>query len=157
MDETEEFREPSSIGRCLGACDRLLAERNAQKLKAGTNTSGEVTGRLSDVLRRIHVAQPMGGLTRETFIPDAAKTRVKYDKEDPNRIKLMRDIEEENGGAGVFNINLKEKWLLENPDWREDKMPEMLDGKNVYDYVDPDIEAKLAALEEEEEIGRAHV
>ncbi|KAK5007179.1 Nucleolar GTP-binding protein 1 [Cryomyces antarcticus] len=30
-------------------------------------------------------------------------------------------------------------------------MPEILDGKNVYDYIDPDIEAKLAALEEEEE------
>ncbi|KAI4750192.1 P-loop containing nucleoside triphosphate hydrolase protein, partial [Aureobasidium sp. EXF-12344] len=114
------------------ACDRLLAERNAQKLKAGTNASGEVTGRLNDVLRRIHVAQPMGGVVRETFVPDVVKTRVKYDKADPNRITLMRDIEEENGGAGVFNINLKEKWMLENPDWREDKMPEFLDGKNVY-------------------------
>ncbi|KAI4767184.1 P-loop containing nucleoside triphosphate hydrolase protein, partial [Aureobasidium sp. EXF-3400] len=113
------------------ACDRLLAERNAQKLKAGTNASGEVTGRLNDVLRRIHVAQPMGGVVRETFVPDVVKTRVKYDKADPNRITLMRDIEEENGGAGVFNINLKEKWMLENPDWREDKMPEFLDGKNV--------------------------
>ncbi|KAG9954216.1 P-loop containing nucleoside triphosphate hydrolase protein, partial [Aureobasidium melanogenum] len=132
------------------ACDRLLAERNAQKLKAGTNASGEVTGRLNDVLRRIHVAQPMGGVVRETFVPDVVKTRVKYDKADPNRITLMRDIEEENGGAGVFNINLKEKWLLENPDWREDKMPEFLDGKNVYDFVDPEIESKLAALEEEE-------
>lgn len=132
------------------ACDRLLAERNAQKLKAATNTSGEITGRLSDVLRRIHVAQPLGGVTRETFIPDSVKTRVKYDKEDPNRIRLMRDIEEENGGAGVYNINLKEKWMLENPDWKNDKMPEVLDGKNVYDYVDPEIEAKLAALEEEE-------
>jgi len=132
------------------ACDRLLAERNAQKLKAGTNASGEVTGRLNDVLRRIHVAQPMGGVVRETFVPEGLKTRVKYDKADPNRITLMRDIEEENGGAGVFNINLKEKWMLENPEWREDKMPEFLDGKNVYDYVDPEIETKLAALEEEE-------
>jgi len=132
------------------ACDRLLAERNAQKLKAATTSSGEVTGRLSDVLRRIHVAQPLGGVTRETFIPDSVKSRIKYDKEDPNRITLMRDVEEENGGAGVFNINLKEKWMLENPDWREDKMPEVLDGKNVYDYVDPEIEAKLAALEDEE-------
>ncbi|KAL2356472.1 P-loop containing nucleoside triphosphate hydrolase protein [Cryomyces antarcticus] len=133
------------------ACDRLLAERNAQKLKAGTNSSGEVTGRLGDVLRRIHVAQPLGGVTREVFIPDAVKSRTRHEKDDPNRPKLARDIEEENGGPGVYNINLKEKWLLENPDWREDKMPEILDGKNVYDYIDPDIEAKLAALEEEEE------
>ena len=132
------------------ACDRLLAERNAQKLKMGTNASGEVTGRLGDVLRRIHVAQPLGGVTREPFIPDAALNRMKYDKDDPNRPKLMRDIEEENGGAGVFNINLHDKYMLENDEWKDDKIPETFDGKNVYDFIDPDIEAKLAALEEEE-------
>lgn len=32
-----------------------------------------------------------------------------------------------------------------------DKVPEMYDGRNVYDYFDPDVEAKLAALEVEEE------
>jgi len=92
----------------------------------------------------------MGGIVRESFIPEGALNRIKYDKDDPDRPKLMRDIEEEEGGTGIFNINLKEKWLLENDDWKQDKMPEMLDGKNVYDYVDPEIEAKLAALEEEE-------
>ena len=132
------------------ACDRLLAERNAQKLQAGTNASGEVTGRLGDVLRRIHVAQPLGGIVREPFIPEAVLNKAKYDKNDPNRPKLMRDIEEENGGAGVFNINLKERYLLENDEWKDDKVPETYLGRNVYDFVDPDIEAKLAALEEEE-------
>lgn len=132
------------------ACDRLLAERNAQKLKAGTNASGDVTGRLGDVLRRIHVAHPLGGIVREPFIPDAALNKMKYDKDDPNRPKLMRDVEEENGGAGVFNINLKEQYLLENDDWKNDKVPETYLGKNVYDFIDPEIEAKLAALEEEE-------
>ncbi|KAF2725824.1 P-loop containing nucleoside triphosphate hydrolase protein [Polychaeton citri CBS 116435] len=133
------------------ACDRLLAERNASKLKAGTNADGDVTGRLGNVLRRIHVAQPIGGAVRETFVPDAVKDRMKYDRDDPNRPKLMRDIEEENGGAGVFNVNLKDRYLLENDEWKEDKIPETFDGKNVYDFIDPDIEAKLAALEEEEE------
>lgn len=131
-------------------CDRLLAERNAQKLKAGTNTSGEVTGRLADVLRRIHVAQPLGGVVREAYIPEAALNKMKYEKDDPNRPRLMRDIEEENGGAGVFNINLKDQYLLENDEWKYDRIPETLNGKNVYDFIDPDIEAKLAALEEEE-------
>ncbi|KAK4544114.1 Nucleolar GTP-binding protein 1 [Oleoguttula mirabilis] len=131
-------------------CDRLLAERNAQKLKAGTNASGEITGRLGDVLRRIHVAQPIGGILREPFIPDAALNKMKFDKDDPNRPKLMRDIEEENGGAGVFNINLHDNYLLENDEWKYDKIPETFNGKNVYDFIDPDIEAKLAALEEEE-------
>lgn len=133
------------------ACDRLLAVRNAEKLKAGTNSSGEVTGRLGDLLRRIHVAQPMGGVTREVFIPDVARNKMKYDKSDPNRPKLERDIEEENGGAGVYNINLHKNYILDDPEWKEDRVPEVFNGKNVYDFIDPDIEAKLAALEEEEE------
>ncbi|KAF2092096.1 P-loop containing nucleoside triphosphate hydrolase protein [Saccharata proteae CBS 121410] len=139
------------MGVRSAVCDRLLAQRNAEKLKAGTNHSGEVTGRLGDVLRRIHVAQPMDGMTRETFIPEAVKNKMKYDKDDPMRPKLQRDIEQEEGGPGVYNFNMKENYLLENPDWKEDKVPEIFEGKNVADFIDPDIEAKLAALEAEEE------
>ncbi|KAB8303422.1 hypothetical protein EYC80_004849 [Monilinia laxa] len=133
------------------ACERLIADRVAQKLKAGTSSSGAVGGRLGDVLARIHVARPMGGVVRESFIPEAALAKKKYDKNDPERIKLARDIEEENGGAGVYNVDLKDKYMLENDEWKHDKIPEIFDGKNVYDFVDPDIESKLAALEEEEE------
>lgn len=133
------------------ACDKLLAERVAQKLKSGTNSSGTPGGRLGDVLARIHVAQPMGGVQRETFIPEAVKNLQKYDKNDPNRKKLERDIEEENGGAGVYNIDLKKTYDLADDEWKHDKIPEVWNGKNIYDFVDPDIEQKLAALEEEEE------
>ncbi|KAL4997705.1 P-loop containing nucleoside triphosphate hydrolase protein [Aspergillus recurvatus] len=133
------------------ACDKLLAERVAQKLKSGTNSTGTPGGRLGDVLARIHVAQPMGGAQLETFIPDAVKNLKKYDKNDPNRKKLERDIEEENGGAGVYNVDLKKSYTLADDEWKHDKIPEVWNGKNIYDYVDPDIEAKLAALEEEEE------
>ncbi|CAH0015537.1 unnamed protein product [Clonostachys rhizophaga] len=133
------------------ACERLIAERVNQKLKAGTNNSGEIGGRLADVMSRIHVATPMGGQTLESFIPEAAKNRKKYDKNDPERRKLAKDVEEENGGAGVHNVDMRADWILENPDWKYDAIPEIFDGKNVYDFIDPDIEAKLAALEEEEE------
>ncbi|PNS14659.1 hypothetical protein CAC42_1681 [Sphaceloma murrayae] len=132
------------------ACDRLLAERHAQKLASGTNSSGEVTGRLADVLKRIHVAVPLGGVTREPFIPEAAKNRMKFEMSDPDRPKLLRDIEAEEGGAGVYNLNMKDTWQLENEDWKNDNMPEVLNGKNVYDFIDPEIEQKLAALEDEE-------
>ncbi|KAF3919293.1 hypothetical protein ABW21_db0200263 [Orbilia brochopaga] len=124
------------------ACERLLAARVEQKLK---------TNRATDILNRIHVAKPIGGVVREPFIPDAVKNKVKYDVNDPNRRKLEKDIEAEEGGAGVYNINLKKNYLLENDDWKFDKIPEVFDGKNVYDFIDPDIESKLAALEAEEE------
>ncbi|KAF6765405.1 hypothetical protein DFP72DRAFT_1108138 [Ephemerocybe angulata] len=54
-------------------------------------------------------------------------------------------------GAGVYNINIKRDYLLANPEWKFDIMPEFMDGKNVADFVDPDIADKLEALEREEE------
>ncbi|KAJ5333856.1 Nucleolar GTP-binding protein 1 [Penicillium brevicompactum] len=131
------------------ACDKLLAERVAQKLKSGS-ASANPSGRLGDVLSRIHVAQPMGGV-RETFIPEAVKNLSKYDKNDPNRRRLERDLEEENGGAGVYSFDMQRDYQLADKDWNHDKIPEVWNGKNIYDFVDPDIESKLAALEEEEE------
>ena len=133
------------------ACDRLIAVRNAEKLKASTNSTGEPTGRLADLLRRIHVAQPLGGIVREPFIPDAALNRIRYDEDDPNRPKLEKDLEAENGGPGVYSVDLKKHYLLADDDWKHDKVPEVLNGRNVADFIDPEIEAKLAALEEEEE------
>jgi nucleolar GTP-binding protein len=133
------------------ACDRLIAIRNAEKLKAGTNSAGEATGRLGELMRRIHVAKPLGGVTRELFIPDAAKAKVKYNKDDPNRPRLEKDIEEEEGGPGVYNINMKKNYLLELEEWKGDKIPEVFNGMNVYDFFDNDITAKLQALEDEEE------
>ncbi|MCJ1398802.1 Nucleolar GTP-binding protein 1 [Xylographa trunciseda] len=133
------------------ACERLIADRVAQKLKTGSNNNGTIGGRLGDVLTRIHVAQPLGGILREPFIPDAVKAMKKFDKDDVDRPRLAREIEEAEGGAGVFNVDLRQKYLLDNEEWKHDKVPEVFLGKNVYDFIDPDIEAKLAALEEEEE------
>lgn len=139
------------------ACDRLIADRVAAKLKSGQASqpanADAPTGRLGDLLSRIHVAQPLGGVVRERFIPDAIKNGqvAKYDRSDPDRRKSERDIEEENGGAGVYNIDLKKSYDLADSDWRHDKVPEFFNGKNVADFVDPDIEAKLAELEAEEE------
>lgn len=133
------------------ACERLIQDRVAQKFKSGSNTSGNIGGRLGDVLTRIHVAQPLDGIVREPYIPEAIKNLRKINKDDAKRRRLARDIEEENGGAGVYNVDLKQDYLLEDDEWKYDRVPEVLNGKNVYDFVDPDIESKLAALEEEEE------
>lgn len=140
------------------ACDRLIAERVASKLKSAQASqaadASTPTGRLGDLLARIHVAQPLGGIVREAYIPDAVKNGglKKYDKSDPDRRRLARDIEEENGGAGVYNVDLKERYDLADPSWKQDKVPEIFRGKNVADYVDLDIETKLAELEAEEEL-----
>ena len=40
---------------------------------------------------------------------------------------------------------------MADPEWKNDVWPEFMDGKNVFDFVDPDILAKLERLENEEE------
>lgn len=137
--------------KTVAACKRLIAERVAAKLKAGTNSSGAVGGRLAEVMQRIHVAMPMGGVVREAYIPEAVQKLGKYDRNDPARKKLAREIQDENGGAGVYNVDMRTDWILKNPDWKHDKIPEVFDGMNVADFIDPDIEKRLAELEEEEE------
>ncbi len=66
--------------------------------------------------------------------------------------RTEKDIEAEHGGAGVYSIDLKKNYMLENSEWNHDIRPEIFDGHNVSDFIDPDIEAKLMALEREEDV-----
>lgn len=126
------------------ACDALLAHRVEHKVR-GT--------KINAIANRIHVAvpKPRDDIVRAPFIPEAVRERKKYDKEDPERRRLERDIEAEEGGAGVYNFSMKKNYMLANPEWKEDIVPEIMDGKNVADFIDPDIAEKLEALEREEE------
>ncbi|KAF9197469.1 Nucleolar GTP-binding protein 1, partial [Podila verticillata] len=78
------------------ACDRLLQSRVDAKMKGH---------KINDILNKIHLTQPAprDDNPRLPFIPAAAESKPKYDLKDPNRPKLERDLEAENGGAGVFN------------------------------------------------------
>ncbi|SAM03740.1 hypothetical protein [Absidia glauca] len=126
------------------ACDRLLAARVEMKLKSS---------KVNDIINKIHLAQPAArdSLVRMPNIPEGAKDRMKYDVNDPNRPKTEKDLEVENGGAGVYNVDLKKRYMLADDDWKYDVIPEFLDGHNVADFIDPEIEEKLEALEREEE------
>ncbi len=65
--------------------------------------------KMSDILNKLHLTAPVqrDNKQRPAFIPESVKNRVKYDKTDPNRRILARDLEEMGGGAGVFNVDLK--------------------------------------------------
>ena len=60
-------------------------------------------------------------------------------------------MQEEQGGAGVYSADMRKKWQPEDDSWKYDIMPEIMDGRNIADFVDPDIEAQLAQLEKEED------
>lgn len=169
--QTSAYTEEGVVNVRDKACDALLAHRVEQKLRGN---------RLEAVANKIHVAMPSkrDDVERPAFIPPAALAKKKYDKEDPERIRLERDDEQEMMGQGIFTQDMRserrclakegrgtgiliwasvlyasfaEGWLLEDPDWKYDVQPELLDGKNVADFIDPDIMEKLEALEREEE------
>lgn len=82
------------------ACDALLAHRVENKLKGS---------KINSVINRIHVAQPKARdeVVREAFIPDSVKERKILENAEANKRRLERDIEAEEGGPGVYNINMK--------------------------------------------------
>ena len=51
----------------------------------------------------------------------------------------------------MFNYPWNEHFVLENEAWKYDIVPEIMDGKNIIDFVDPEIEEKLRKLELEHE------
>lgn len=127
------------------ACDILLSSRLEHKTK---------NARMSNILNKIHVARPTSrgdSIDREPYIPPEVLNLKKYDPNDPERRKLSKDIEAENGGAGVYQPNYSDAYILDDEAWKNDIMPEILDGKNVYDFLDPEISKRLQELEEEEE------
>jgi len=82
------------------ACDALLAHRVDTKMR-GT--------KVNSIINRIHVAQPKprDDVARPAFIPDSVKERKMYDRDDPEKKRLLKDRELEEGGPGVFNINIR--------------------------------------------------
>jgi nucleolar GTP-binding protein len=124
-------------------CDLLLAHRVEQKL---------ASRRAGEVMNRLHVAQPVprDNKQRPAYEPPTlAASRAR--KAAGEKMVTERDLQEQNGGAGVYSADLRKRYMLENDDWKYDIVPEIYNGKNVADFIDPEIEAKLAELEREEE------
>jgi len=95
----------------------------------------------------LHVAQPKkrDNVDRAIIVPQTVLDGVK--KTGPT----IKELQEEFGGAGVYYTPTEEHYMLENDDWKYDKFPEFYNGKNVLDFYDKDIEAKVIALEKEED------
>ncbi|GMF28791.1 unnamed protein product [Phytophthora lilii] len=132
------------------ACDELLAHRVNSKVKGN---------KVADVLNRLSVAMPVArdDVKREITIPES----VIAARENPNSVAprvLLKDKMNSNGGAGVYSYNFKEhyKGMLRNDDWTQDAIPEIWNGKNIADFVDPDILKRLEALEQEEDEAMAN-
>jgi len=138
------------------ACETLLEYRVEKKLKSKIS---------SQVVSRVHVAMPAPRDEKERppYIPtsvvsqDPMKINLSKEERALRDMKLAEEEEKartemwERGEVPDMNSTLwRERWKLERPSWRFDVIPEILDGKNIFDYVDPDIEQMLDELEREE-------
>jgi len=127
------------------ACDLLLKKRVEKKIE--TNKVGAIESRL-------HIAIPKNVRAgRQAFIPESVlqQRAVAPSGQLPEREwKTEKELQEEAGGAGVYNVDLNKRFLLENEEWRYDNVPEIFEGKNIADFIDPDINLKIRELEKEE-------
>ncbi|XP_070775300.1 GTP-binding protein 4 [Enoplosus armatus] len=141
--ETSTLTEEGVMQVKTEACDRLLADRVETKMKGK---------KVHDVLNRLHLAMPTKRDEKERppFIPEGALMRKKAMEVDAPKRKLERDLEMELGDDYI--LDLQKYWDLMNEDEKHDKVPEVWEGHNIADYIDPDIMKKLEDLEEEEEL-----
>ncbi|XP_061879052.1 nucleolar GTP-binding protein 1 isoform X1 [Entelurus aequoreus] len=123
------------------ACDRLLVHRVDNKMKSK---------KVHDVLNRLHLAMPAkrDDKVRPPFIPEGASLRRKAMEVDAPKRKLEKDLEQELGDDYI--LDLQKYWDLMNEEEKHDKIPEVWEGHNIADYIDPDIMKKLDDLEKEE-------
>jgi nucleolar GTP-binding protein len=70
-------------------------------------------------------------------------------EESKPRRTLERDLELEMGDEYI--LDLRKTWDLKNDEEKYDSIPEIWNGHNVADFIDPEIMAKLDELEKEED------
>nr|VZI25757.1 unnamed protein product [Spirometra erinaceieuropaei] len=151
------------------ACDDLLARRVEAKLRAGAASLRE-----GSIANRLYVAypKPRAGESladRPPVIPPAVLEKRKRAAEDSTRedapMETDGNAEEDVSSAkrprltmrerelaegDDFYLNLRDHWLLKNKNEKNDIIPEIIDGHNIADFFDEDIEAKLNELEAQE-------
>lgn len=122
------------------ACDTLLAQRVEKKLHVkGSSENG--------VLNRLFVAYPTprDEKVRAPFIPSIVQHKRLVQKgggdlaelRDPKISKLERELEVEMGNQ--YYLDLKKHYLLKNEQEKYDVVPEIWEGHNIADFIDPNI------------------
>jgi nucleolar GTP-binding protein len=133
------------------ACKTLLDFR----ISGAVQTTGLKTD--EDYYKGVRMVVP--SRTRKGLAPTAQiplSVIAEQQKGEKEKRVTLKEMQDANGGAGVFGLPMQEHHVLENASWKYDIAPEIINGMNVWDYVDPEIEQKLLELEHEEEELNAH-
>merc|ERR1711974_533665 len=138
------------------ACDKLLELRVESKIKK--KKAKEAEEKLKQTTTTTTSTTEGDEMEETTKDNEADKELMDSDTED-----MEKDFEEErddfpwpddpdpNWDPTKFSIDWRKDYLLADESWKFHTIPEIMDGKNIADFVDQDILEKLDALEKEEE------
>jgi len=148
------------------ACQKLLDQRLDIKLN---------TLKQDDILRRLHVATPAprDDRQRRPNVPESVllkrsqrKNRgdeeEEEDEEEPRQVvskavdlyntnHWLKADTDPDWDPTIFGPDWRNQYALANEEWKFDSIPEIMDGMNIADWIDPEIMQKLRELELEEE------
>eukprot|EP00122_Pirum_gemmata_P004469 Pgem_evm1s4060 len=124
------------------ACEVLLAKRVQQEVNSG---------KVNKIMNQLTVAFPekRDNVHRPVCIPQSVIEKLpnpkKVNGEKTLHQRYVDDCED-------FQYDWREEHILADEEWRFDDIPQIMDGKNIADFIDPDILEKLEQLENEEEM-----
>ena len=136
-----EFLRMSTIN---GEGVSVVKESVCQRLRSMRLENKKNLDKMSSIESQLHIAKPEN--TYEPNIPSSV-----YHSNGLQR-PLSKELEVLSGGAGSYVPNTNAERLLSDPNWQNDVIPEIIEGRNVSDYIDPDISRKFEALLEEEKV-----
>jgi nucleolar GTP-binding protein len=133
------------------ACEQLLKHRTQIKIKGK---------HIQDVANRMHLAIPT---KRDDIVRDVvvrpSSDQMDAEEGEGEKISVSRQRQKEwetqqelylNFDPEYKGVDWRERYDLENPEWKHDPIPEIFNGRNVLDYWTPDLEDKMIDLEKEE-------
>lgn len=131
------------------ACELLLALRTEMLLKGVKR---------DEILNRMHVAMPAkrDDMERTPWTPTSYfdPSTGEYSSGKVARAKLAEWEEQQHLyhelDADWTGRDHKKWYDLENPEWRYDVIPQILDGENIVDWMDANLEDKMVEIEAEE-------
>eukprot|EP00633_Aureoumbra_lagunensis_P003471 CAMPEP_0197301316 /NCGR_PEP_ID=MMETSP0890-20130614/50330_1 /TAXON_ID=44058 ORGANISM="Aureoumbra lagunensis, Strain CCMP1510" /NCGR_SAMPLE_ID=MMETSP0890 /ASSEMBLY_ACC=CAM_ASM_000533 /LENGTH=582 /DNA_ID=CAMNT_0042780601 /DNA_START=459 /DNA_END=2204 /DNA_ORIENTATION=- len=124
-----------------------LAIEEASRVESALDTAREHGAREAAVLEVSERAQ-RAKERAERLAAQAASNTTMTDEKKPTERELMWL----GGGPGVYSADLSREYkgMLRHDEYISDVIPEIMDGKNVADFVDPDIITRLSQLEDED-------
>lgn len=145
------------------ACEELLKMRVEKKL--GSEKAGNIVNRLhvampkprDDQVRSVCIPESVLELKAKNALTKTVYSTGRYGREEKEKMEEERDasgierrisqkeIQWQHGGPGIYSMDYAEhyKGMLETDEWIHDIIPQIMDGKNIVDFYDPDIVEKL--------------